>query len=344
MVRIRRTPEHLVQSALSALVDALERAHITVGQAHTPPPQFDAMVDVLVDDRALTIAVEVKSYTTGATAREAIAALGPPPIGFVPLVASERITSEARQVLTEAGWSWLDRRGRLHLRGPAVRVDADIDVGSGVEAPPDGPTIAGRSGITIAYWLLEHRSEALSPNGHAADLRLAPSTISTGVRRLADGGLLDDDRRALVPELFWELAAVWRSERVWIAAPPDPRRHRPVDPEAATWRRGGSAAAAAWGAPIVTGEGGAVELYVPGPVEVSIAQRRYGASEPGSGAAALTVAPASPVVAGIASRDVPEVDGWPAAPKLAVALDLAQDQARGRQILEEWSDADAVWR
>jgi hypothetical protein len=29
------------------------------------------------------------------------------------------------------------------------------------------------------------------------------------------------------------------------------------------------------------------------------------------------------------------IGGWPAAPLLAVALDLAQDKSRGREILEE---------
>lgn len=344
MIRVRRSPSDLTKDALGALRVALEDADITVGGEGPGPWSFDAAVDILVDDRPFTVAVEVKAYCTGSTAREAINRLGPPQLGMVPMVVAERITSEAKQLLSEAGWSWLDRRGRLHLRGPAVRVDVDVPTSGGVEAPPPGPAIAGRSGLTVAYWLLDHPQEALSPTGHAPELRLAPSTISTSVRRLAETGLLDDDRRALVPELFWELAASWRAERSWVAAEPDPSRHRSPDPEAPTWRRGGSAAAAAWSAPIVTSEGGPLELYVPGPVEVSIAQRRYGASEPGSGAAVLTVAPASPVVAGTAARVVPHVGGWPAAPKLAVALDLAQDQARGRQILEEWNDVDAVWR
>lgn len=344
MVRVRRSPQVLIEDALGVLRVVLQDADITVGDDGPGPWPFDAIVDVLIDDRPLTVAVEVTSYCTGAAARDAVAALGPLPSGMVPIVVAERITTEARQLLTEAGWSWLDRRGRLHLRGPAVRVDADVAVSGGVEAPPPGPAISGRSGLTVAYWLLDHPEEALSPTGHAPVLRLAPSTISTAARRLGEAGLIDDNRRALVPELFWELAAAWRAERTWVAAEPDPRRHRSPDPEAPTWRRSGAAAAAAWGAPIVTGEGGPLELYVPGPVEVSIAQRRYGASEPGSGAAVLAVAPTSPVVAGTAARTVPEPGGWPVAPKLAVALDLAQDQARGRQILADWDDVDAVWR
>jgi hypothetical protein len=36
------------------------------------------------------------------------------------------------------------------------------------------------------------------------------------------------------------------------------------------------------------------------------------------------------------------LDGWLAAPLLAVALDLAQDRARGRAILSDWSIDNAV--
>lgn len=41
---------------------------------------------------------------------------------------------------------------------------------------------------------------------------------------------------------------------------------------------------------------------------------------------------------------LPVLDGWAVAPKLAVALDLAQDRARGRETLTGWDDPDAVWR
>jgi hypothetical protein len=97
-----------------------------------------------------------------------------------------------------------------------------------------------------------------------------------------------------------------------------------------------------YGAPVVTPGGEAQELYVPGPVEVSIAVRRYGAAQPGVGAAVIAVAPVAAVVA--SEPDLPEIDGWPVAPKLAVALDLAQDRARGREILQGWDAPDAVWR
>jgi hypothetical protein len=226
-----------------------------------------------------------------------------------------------------------------------VRVDTDVPTTAAIEAGPLASPISGRSGIGIAYWLLEHPSESLSPTGHATELRFAPSTISTTVRRLIDAGLVGDDRRALVPELFWELATVWRAERTWLATEPRPERHTPLEINEPGWRQGGTAAAAAWGAPVVTGKGGPVELYVPGPVEVSVAVRRYGAAEGGGGRAVLTVAPTTAVCAEFDDNRRPILaPGWPAAPKLAIALDLAQDKARGREILDDWVDPDAVWR
>ena len=184
----------------------------------------------------------------------------------------------------------------------------------------------------------------MSPTRSAPQLRLAPSTISTSVRRLSDAGLVDDDGAGVFPELFWELADAWAVERTWLIASPDPANHTDPNPQAPRWRRTGTAAAAAYGAPVVSTAGGPVELYVIGPVEVAVAVRRYGRAQPGTGAAAIAVAPVPDVVAGLGERHVPVLDGWPAAPVLAVALDLAQDRARGREILNDWSIDDAAWR
>jgi hypothetical protein len=37
------------------------------------------------------------------------------------------------------------------------------------------------------------------------------------------------------------------------------------------------------------------------------------------------------------------VGGWRLAPKLAVALQLATDRARGREILHDWPGEDHAW-
>jgi hypothetical protein len=287
--------------------------------------------------------VEVVSYCTGEAAHRLIARAGP--LADMPnLLVADKITAEAQRVLTDAGWSWLDRRGRLHLSAPGVRIDQPVPAAERGSASPAGPAIAGRSGITVAYWLCAHPREHLSPNGDRHDLGLAPSSISTSVRRLAEAGLVDETGAAVAPELFWELAAVWRTERTWLILPPEPGPdHVPQDPLESSWRMTGTAAAVAYGAPITAAGAGPLDLYVNGPVEVSIATRRYGAAAPGSGSAIIAVPPTSMVNKRREDEVVPIVAGWPAAPLVAVALDMAQDAGRGREILEVWDAGYGIW-
>jgi hypothetical protein len=343
MSRTRTTESELFAGALDGALAALDAAGI-LASVRSPNRSSakdsslaDALLDVTVDDRAFQVLVEVVSYCTAETATRLLRRTAPSE-NAIPLLVADRITSEARTILTDAGWSWLDRRGQLHLRAPAVRVDLAVPAAERVTASTAGPAITGRSGITIAYWLTAHPGKSLSPNRDALELCLAPSTISTTVRRLADAGLVDETGAAIVPELFWELAAVWRPDRTWLAGRPDPER----DP---SWRASGTAAAAAYGAPVAAAGHGPLELYVTGPVELSIATRRYGAATPGAGAAVIAVPPTSLVTDAHqkADAEVHIIDGWPAAPLLAVALDLARDQSRGREILSEWSAGHGIW-
>jgi hypothetical protein len=290
----------------------------------------------------LNMSVQAVSYCTAQNAARLLSR-GDPAAGTLRFLVADRITAEARNILTDAGWSWLDRRGRLHLRAPGVRVDQPVPSAERATASTGGPAIAGRSGITVAYWLCAHPGDRASPNRHAAVLGLAPSTISTTVRRLAEAGLVDENGAGVAPELFWELAAVWRTERTWLVRPPNPNDHVPLDPLAPSWRMTGTGAAAAYGAPLVAAGEGALNLYVTGPVELSIAARRYGVSGPGAGSAVIAVPPTSLVSERNENDVTPTIEGWPAAPLVAVALDVAQDTGRGREILEEWSAGHDIW-
>jgi len=340
-----RTSAHdLAAGAIAALSRALDYAGVEV-TTHAPAERDpDVLLTAKVDDRELVIAVVAKAYGTGAQVAEVVAQTRPV-LGRVSMLVADKITAEGRERLREAGWSWFDRRGRLHLSAPGVRVDLDVppDPRVGTGAAKTDP-IAGPGGLAVAYWLCAHPGEAVSPTGLTRGLGFAPSTISTAHRRLADAGLVGEDGAGLFPELFWELAGAWHPERVWVATLPAPQP-RPADPTSPRWRRAGTAAAAAYGAPVVSSHDAPVELYVTGPVELSIALRRYHTAEPGTGAASLAVAPVRAVTAtpddGV---EPPLLDGWPLAPVLAVALDLAQDRARGREILDDWEISGAVWR
>jgi len=348
MTRTRTTEIDLLAEAVDAAVAVLHAVGIkaAVRPSHAAgavdSSQADAVLDVTVDDRVFAVLVQVVSYGTGPTARRLVRHLGPSG-DTVPLLVADRITAEARTILSDAGWSWLDRRGLLHLRAPGVRVDLTVPTAERATASTAGPAITGRSGITIAYWLSAHPGDNLSPNRHSADLGLAPSTISTTVRRLAEAGLVDETGAGVAPELFWELAAVWRTDRTWLVRRPDPKQHVPTNPLAPSWRLTGTAAAASYGAPLAAAGEGPLELYVTGPVEISIATRRYGAATPGAGAAVIAVPPTSLVNERHDGDVLPMIQKWPAAPLVAVALDLAQDESRGREILSEWSAGHGIW-
>jgi hypothetical protein len=163
------------------------------------------------------------------------------------------------------------------------------------------------------------------------------------VRRLADAGLVDEAGFAVAPELFWELAAVWRTDRTWLERRPNPKQHVPTDPLAPSWRMTGTTAAAAYGAPITSAGEGPLDLYVTGPVELSVATRRYGAAAPGAGPAVIAVPPTSLVTERNEDDVVLKIGRWPAAPLVAVALDVAQDTGRGREILEQWGIGHGIW-
>lgn len=117
------------------------------------------------------------------------------------------------------------------------------------------------------------------------------------------------------------------------------------DSAATTWRLGGAAAAIAHGAPAVGTSDGPLELYVPGPVLLTVCARRYGAADPLSAVASVAV-PAAHQVTGPWDPDRDRrAHGWPLAHPVAAALDLAaQSDARSRQILADWSPSGAaVW-
>jgi len=227
----------------------------------------------------------------------------------------------------------------LHLRGDGLLIDTAVEASAGPSTPLRQRPLRGKAGLAVAYWLCAHPDEVLSPTGHSADLGFAPSTISTAVAALADSGLADEDRRAVLPELFWELAGAWRPQWTWLASRPNPE-DVPDAEHGTAWALTGDRVAAESGAPLGSAGLGPLELFVPGPVSITVAARRYGVVPLGAGPAAVAVAPVRQVFSGL--HEV-RLDGWRAAPDLAVALGLAGDPARGREILQDWQGQGHVW-
>jgi hypothetical protein len=299
-------------------------------------------LEVTVDDRTAQLRVESVAYAT----REHVESLlrTPLPRKTSPVVVADRITAAARDLLTSAGWSWFDRRGHVRLRVPGVVIDRDIDAAHRPATKSAPEPISGLSGRAVSYALLTDPAVALPVRASAPRLGMSPASISTALTRLRAAGLVERDGRPVLPELFWALADAWRPARTWLRKRPTPRDPATgvVNLEEAGWCLTGTAAAVEWGAPVVS-RGGSVDLYVPGPVVVSVAARKYGTVEdPMLSAASIAVPPVSQVTRHrCAAR---RRGAWPLSHPVAVALDLAQDIGRGREILNEWTPLDGFAR
>ena len=327
MARTRTRTDDMLELAVEDLVTALAAAGVEIVTARKRP------LTATFDGTEFEIDVVPAAYATAPRVDALID--GTPEGGRLPVLVADRVTGDARDRLNDAGWSWLDRRGHLRLRSPGVLIDTDVTP-SARSTPSHDEPIRGRAGLAIAYRLLTNPGEAISPT--RSGLGFAPSTISEALERIRSAGLIDSEGHAVVPELFWVLTERWKPERTWLATAPDP-----TDPAASEWCMSGTAAAAALGAPVVSTTS-VPDLYVPGPVVVTIAARRFGIARDATVAAAsIAVAPVTAVTAETVGDKA--VNGWRLAHSVAVALDLAQDRSRGREILDDWEPIgiERVW-
>lgn len=341
----RRTDSELAEDAVAGLLVALHDVGIDALVEEGERNEPGAMLTGTFDGRDLALLVVQTAYCTAARAQQLIEQFGEHGgrVGAVPIVVADRVTADARVRLQSAGWSWLDlTAAQLHLRAPGVRIIQSIAPSPARSTRgPRRATISSGAGVTVAYWLCSHPGRSLRPTLDAPELGIAPSTVSTAVGQLEAAGLVDDDGTGRFPELFWELAERWQPQRQWLAAVPSTDgvgdRY-----EVRHWRRTGTDAALHWGAPLAAGSDQAIELYLPGPAELNTTARRYGVVPAGTGPAAISVAPTSLIFRG--PNHTRRLGGWEVAPLIAVALDLAIDPGRGREVLQDWAHPDAVWR
>jgi hypothetical protein len=262
------------------------------------------------------------------------------------VVVADRVTEQARQLLRAAGWGWLDLRGHLHLAGEGLFVDTDVPRLR--EAPDQSTPLAGRVGQEVAALLLLDPARPAIVRDIARTLSRAPSSVSEAITSMRGAALVDEHRKPLIPSLFWELAARWHPVQKDVQLPPSPTVtavHGSVnetlrlgieDVEATTgWALTDTLAAAAYGAPIGTRSDYPPDFYVPDQVTLRRAVHLLGAAQSHeTRGATIKVAP----VPLICTRRIDWPDEtWPLAPPLFVALDLARDPGRGREVLEGWT-------
>jgi hypothetical protein len=272
----------------------------------------------------------------------------------VGVLVADRVTADARNVLSAAGWGWLDLRGHLHLAGAGLFVDVDVPALRATHARSN--PLAGRVGLEVASLLLLNPDQPAAVRQIAGTLGRAASSVSEVLTSMRTAGLLDEDRRPTVPELFWELARRWSPPAYAdVQAVPSPSTRTGggtvdealrlgfQDVEATTgWALTDTMGAAAYGAPVGVRSDYPPDFYVPDEATLRRAVHLLGAArDRESRSATVRVAPVPLVCA--RRVDAPN-ETWPLAQPLFVALDLAQDPGRGREVLEGWNPPDGTPR
>jgi DNA-binding transcriptional ArsR family regulator len=268
------------------------------------------------------------------------------------LIVADRVTDAARTVLTSHRGGYLDLRGRLVLRTDRMVIDAKVEPVT-VRAERSS-ALSGTVGLEVATALLMRPGHAAAVRELARELRRSPSTVSEILAVLRRDGLIDARNDVTDARLFWQVANRWPTERTRLARPPTPGEvslAKPLqfgadDIEHAGWALTDSAAAVAYGAPVAVRTDQALDFFVPNQAIVRRAITLLGvASDTSPARATLRVAPVAAVVQTRIDLKAKAVQ-WPIAHPLFVALDLAQDVGRGREILDAWTPDDRwarVW-
>ena len=264
---------------------------------------------------------------------------------------ADRIPEAVRAELQSHGWGWLDLRGHMHLAGHGVFVDADVPrVKSRAER---ADAFSGSAGLEIACMLLLEPDSRHGVRDLARKLARSPSTVSEVLGTLRTQGLVTPDGVAVLPYLFWETASAWHPQEVPLMDLPRPGEGSvnaalrlgfdDVETQSG-WALTGTLAAAAYGAPVAARSDHPPDFYVPSSAILRRAMRLLGAAiDPEHRRASVSVAPVPAVCeqrVDPASQQAKAwaftSDPWPLAKPLFVALDLARDPGRGREILEGW--------
>jgi hypothetical protein len=356
---IDRTPnanEHrTVPTDPRAALDAAVVAFAAVGINATPSTASASQADLVLDVHGTPLPVNIKVVAT-ATPENMAKWLRTPPVTPAEngrLVIADRVVAGARQLLTDNGWGWLDLRGHLHLSSRGVHIDTAVPAISQPKRPRH--VFSGKVVLEVAASMLLAPGRPVSVRGLARELDRSPSSISAAVTTLQNAQLVDDRNLPIVPDLFWEMADAWRPVTITVSRVDllrDPtiaevlRTAWDDVPGGSGWALTDTLAAAAYGAPAGVRAHYPPDFYVPDEAVAHRAATMLGVpmSEEVRGAT-LRVAP---VRQACATRR-PSLDTeapWPLAHPLFVALDLASDPGRGREILDGWTppvDVPRVW-
>ena len=334
--------------AREALASALKVLHVAV-DVNAPAPALrvrSGTTEVIVIPRAETI-------VTTQRAAAMIAGLSFPAGEPTTVLVADEVSRGARQLLAGAGIGWFDRRGHVRIWSPPLMID------TAVPAQPRATTtvhstdaIRGRGGLAFAVELLLAPENPPTLTAIAGRAGLALSSVSEGASVVRATGLVRSDGRPLIPELFAAVAEAWRPKWRWLAntpAPNDASRTGPLGLGLDSmgklgWALTESRAAIGWGAPLVASGAYPPVLYLPEDRLLRRALDIYGVGAPSETRGARVAIAPLPVVC--CPRYKVPGEAWPGTHSLFVALDLAQDPARGAEALAAWQPPapfEKVW-
>lgn len=315
----------------------------------TDGPDMPDLVMVDADDRRLFFEVKRIAQATPAHVSQLVAGDVRRDGGVLRVLVADRIPESSRAALRSHGWGWLDLRGHLHLAGQGIFVDADVP--PVLERSERIDAFTGPAGVEVACSLLLSPGTRNGVRGLARVLGRSPSTVSEVLRALRRQGLATEDGMAVVPDLFWATADVWRPREAALADLPHPgdkgvgnalRLGLDDIENEVGWALTGTVAAAVYGAPVAARSDYPPDFYVPEMAVLRRATRLLGQAEDAEHrTASARVAPVPAIcqrrVAPVAPRTpLSAGKNWPLARPLFVALDLALDPGRGREILDGW--------
>jgi hypothetical protein len=313
------------EAGLVEIVDAL-------GRAGVPAAFRRSDRSLVVDGAPVDVKVRRMAVVTPVTAR----GLGRLPGDAVGIVIADRISADARAVLAEQGWGWVDRRGHVRVWQPGLRVSTESRPLSAVSANSRFDSVFPPVGIESALALLKEPEREWTVKDLAVAVGRSAGGVSERLRSLREAGLVDRHNRPICPDLFWELVGPWHVRPVGLGTFPD--LAGPFDQLSwlglpSGWVLTDTRAALLLGAPMLGSETAPPDFYVPQPSIADLAISHFGRAR---GEPSATVRPIH--FAGIHQMEPfrQTSGGFRLAHPVVVALDLAHDQARGREMVESW--------
>ena len=330
------------RAAVDALVDALHALGIEARGVEARGVD-DRSADAVVEIGASRLIVEAKSVVTASSARhvaEDLARRGAPTI-----IVADRIADGAKQLFRHANVDFYDRRGDLRILRPPVVIDVSLLTPAAARPRSSGP-LSSQVAKEVAITCLLTPDRPHGVREVAAYIDRAPSAVSTAMADLRAEGLLTSAGEPLTPELFHELAARWRRHRVPLADVPRPGNGRVNEQldlglddvvHGTGWALTDTVAASSSGMPVVARGDHPPDFYVPSDAHLRRARALLGeATNPDRPACTVAIAPVRLACSKRVDHARTSGQVWPVANHIVVALDLAQDRARGLEILEQW--------